>query len=270
MMYPKKAFTLIELLVVVSIIAILISLIVPALGTSHKNAQNIECITKQKAMGTASFTFSQDTNNQLPIAGLITNKDYQDFNFMPKYISKNNKYIAPLPVALASELNINFDTTSREKLQAQLLDVKIMEQFLCPAQKIITPVDTFYSNIEPYYAPKSMMSYGFNEDLLGFNGTKHRLFGNLNSLKTPSITLLYSDGKSRQVRGQWATYYTHPGEESLWDAFNDIQKPWRKAVFDLKRHGKNIQNITFADGHTETIFLNKKNLENIKLNNYRK
>ncbi|MBI1367540.1 MAG: prepilin-type N-terminal cleavage/methylation domain-containing protein [Planctomycetes bacterium] len=65
----KRAFTLIELLVVVSIIALLIAILLPALAKARVEAKRILCGTQQKQIVTAAFVYTNDYHGMLPSRG---------------------------------------------------------------------------------------------------------------------------------------------------------------------------------------------------------
>lgn len=60
----KKGFTLIELLVVISIIALLLAILIPALGKAKKLAYNVVCRSRLKQWGMMFNMFTQANNNK--------------------------------------------------------------------------------------------------------------------------------------------------------------------------------------------------------------
>lgn len=61
-----KVFTLIELLVVISIISLLISILLPALGNARKAARNTICLTGMRQIGLAISVYGADNRQYIP------------------------------------------------------------------------------------------------------------------------------------------------------------------------------------------------------------
>jgi prepilin-type processing-associated H-X9-DG protein len=84
----RIAFTLVELLVVIGIIAILISILFPALSRVRRLAQRAQCLAQVKQIGTALMAYAAETKGRTPV---------QVFDYVPDWANPAQYDRPPVP-----------------------------------------------------------------------------------------------------------------------------------------------------------------------------
>jgi len=99
--WPKSCvgFTLIELLVVVAIIAILASLLLPALQKAKLKAKNAQCINNVRQMTIASKLYANDSNSKFPWTFTLVGSQQERmswFNYIQPFQESKQVLLCPI------------------------------------------------------------------------------------------------------------------------------------------------------------------------------
>src|SRR3712207_6609237 len=89
----RKAFTLVELLVVIGIIALLISILMPALGRAKEQANWVACMANMRSVGQAFQVYVNNNKGRFPKpgGGGESKDDWIYWEDMPKGARKDRK-----------------------------------------------------------------------------------------------------------------------------------------------------------------------------------
>jgi prepilin-type N-terminal cleavage/methylation domain-containing protein/prepilin-type processing-associated H-X9-DG protein len=100
---PRSAFTLVELLVVIGIIAVLMSILLPALNRARESAKAVVCASNLKQLGIALAMYVNDNNQYTPrfmydpesVAGVTTPepgfKRWEWFHAIMRYVAAQQR-----------------------------------------------------------------------------------------------------------------------------------------------------------------------------------
>jgi len=87
-------FTLIELLVVISIIALLVGILLPALGAARRSAMQSKCLSNVRQISIASQFYANDNKDRLPLV-VGFNRQGEQIQMLDSYLSTKDIFICP-------------------------------------------------------------------------------------------------------------------------------------------------------------------------------
>ncbi len=138
----RKPFTLIELLVVIAIIAILASMLLPALSQARNRGKDIKCVSQLKQVGGAVSFYTMDYQGWLP--------PFRGMFQRPETTTPSAEYaMTYLSIYLPDRRSCNG---------------RISTLFLCP-RDVISGTDSFTWGVT-----QAGSSYGFHMKIFPYNG----------------------------------------------------------------------------------------------------
>jgi prepilin-type N-terminal cleavage/methylation domain-containing protein len=218
-LYRARAFTLVELLVVIAIIAILASLLMPALAAAKAKALQINCMSNHRQLGLVWNLYHDDNNGQLP------HNLRQNVASNPSWV--DSTVHGDTPGFWDTDYLLN---PKRAAFARYLQDAKI---YRCPAER------TYFKRPGNKRLPK-IRSYSMNDYITpvggGSMGAKYH-FNTASDMLKPSTTFVFIDSEPASI---CYTPFRIP------DTDNDQFFTAPGAM-----HSKGT-GLTFGDGHAET------------------
>jgi prepilin-type processing-associated H-X9-DG protein len=286
----------VELLVVIGIIALLISILLPALSKARATANSVKCEAQIKQVLTAMILHANEHKGYMPLVGQIevNNGSFGNDSITlgdPRmqryeyYTNGNLNNALGMPGSIAKYINVDLDTSSAAAVQAGLNKGIFNKLMICPSD--------LESGQKGYTISTQLpcaMSYAYNEAFLGWadpGGSDGitpghgRQRANTAHMRHPSDLMLVTDSNPRGANG-WMLYYDNAADCTLADIYNSSSDGFPGApgfpagdksgkacgsgsVFDVTRHRGRI-NIGCADGHVVSIPITPGDLKAFSLN----
>jgi prepilin-type N-terminal cleavage/methylation domain-containing protein/prepilin-type processing-associated H-X9-DG protein len=223
-----KGFTLIELLVVISIIALLIAILLPALGAARRSASNTECLSRMRSMAVAITAYEVENKGFIP----------------PAFNGNNNAALFGGGVGDDDHFSDYFEP------YMDLEGDQITDYYLCPD-----------STLEPGINQRRL-SYSANEKVMVNRLTARAK--QMASVRRPSEVIALGDAAQNSgagtsgpnYSGQWIVDMGFPPDSADQnvpitgsEALNVDGVPTNGFVIRYRHNGDSNANFAYLDGH---------------------
>jgi len=215
----SRGFTLIELLVVISIIALLVGILLPALGAARRTAQTSKCLSNVRQIALASQIYALNSKDFLPLIPAPTNQGDQIY-LLDDYISGDEIFTCP-----------SAEGTSTSGRLWDHLGVRGNFYGNTTYQSLNEPV--FGSSVVLWGGEPRYTDYKLNDNI-----------GAIRPLNTPPDGII--DRPTSQLP---YTTWTVVAIDIDWGA-TDEDDTYRNG--SISRHGGG-ENLSFLDGHSENM-----------------
>lgn len=241
----KSAFTLIELLVVVSIIALLISILLPALSKAKESAKTVVCSANLNQCGMAMIMYADEFGGKSPPDPMIQGEYW--FHKLAPYLGDNH-----------------LENNAKSKSLSQLKDSpEVLKIIYCPSATKTKQSFDDRSTLMKWGSAKLAWSFWGTEGSYGRNGwvypdipasassdVRGRYYTKINLAKADVPVF----GDSVWVNAWPDSVDVPPRDIRLGTQVNE--SGYGMGRFCMDRHKMKV-NIVFADRHVESVALSR-------------